>query len=777
MKKSTRKSIVWLLVMTLFVITFNVMPIMAGTPRSALEVGEYVKYGTYEEKDILWKVVEKDERGILLYQDKLIKDGEYEEEWIYNRNWKNDKNWKYDKPDNFNRIRQFSDIQSLSEKDNFFIGMLTGFYIHADSIVFKTGEGTRENPYTLYTEWKETPVIKANGNKVTLSHVELIGTQSAWENLPNIHVDHAPQNITNIAYDATNKVLTYELGQAIKQNQRVDFSYTLSDNATSALAKAGEKLVLKQVTMQVANETIDYRPQPVVITKGLQDEWVKAGEKKQLTVTAKGEGQLTFNWYRNDGQIQTEYKDSYNQEVNSSYTINPVKVDDIGIYRVEVIGTSGKAETKGQINVTNQQYKVQTTVYPANSGNVTNNSPLQNGVYNVNDMATLTAHPTSRYYFVNWTENGKEVSRDRAYTFKVTKDRNLVANFRWDEPEYIPQYRIHIAVTPDEGGTIRGDYTYNKGEHVTVKAKPNEGYIFDSWTEDGEVVSRNEEYSFTVKEERWLKANFEEEEKGFKEQWKDLSDKKQEAVEKNFEEYLPYTTLDEELTIEQLDKLTKGYFTRDGLREVSKDIDLLQDVGIDLDWEKIKLKKVSYVDFKDLPTRHWAYDNITRLAKKGIVTGYPDETFKPNQPLTVADTFTFLDRVLLINEEVEVKQPRSFVERYIEEEKSWSFPHVASIASKLDDDTIKTIGKMGDQYVSRELLAQVLYEVTDGDLRKTEPLVNFTDTRYCDYKDGINYCIRTGLLEGTSASTMEPYKPVTRAEMMTILQRLDDALN
>lgn len=59
--------------------------------------------------------------------------------------------------------------------------------------------------------------------------------------------------------------------------------------------------------------------------------------------------------------------------------------------------------------------------------------------YEIN--TTVKATPAEGYYFINWTENGREVSRDREYTFKVTEDRFLTANFAAEEyppPEIIP---------------------------------------------------------------------------------------------------------------------------------------------------------------------------------------------------------------------------------------------------------------------------------------------------------------------------------------------------
>ena len=51
------------------------------------------------------------------------------------------------------------------------------------------------------------------------------------------------------------------------------------------------------------------------------------------------------------------------------------------------------------------------------------------GTYMVNTTATLTATPYSGYTFVSWTENDEIVSTDAEYSFTVTGDRSLVANF------------------------------------------------------------------------------------------------------------------------------------------------------------------------------------------------------------------------------------------------------------------------------------------------------------------------------------------------------------
>jgi hypothetical protein len=56
-----------------------------------------------------------------------------------------------------------------------------------------------------------------------------------------------------------------------------------------------------------------------------------------------------------------------------------------------------------------------------------------NGNFNHGETCVVTATPNTDYYFVKWTENGTVVSTDANYTFTVTSDRDLVANFS-DQP-------------------------------------------------------------------------------------------------------------------------------------------------------------------------------------------------------------------------------------------------------------------------------------------------------------------------------------------------------
>ena len=135
------------------------------------------------------------------------------------------------------------------------------------------------------------------------------------------------------------------------------------------------------------------------------------------------------------------------------------------------------------------------------------------GTYNYYAMCTLVATPATGYHFVNWTENGTEVSASATYEFMVTEDRALVANFELDThvitlsvadvTENIP------AAAPSVPGTVTGDGTYNYYATCTLVATPATGYHFVNWTVNGTEVSASATYEFMVEGDRALVANFE----------------------------------------------------------------------------------------------------------------------------------------------------------------------------------------------------------------------------------------------------------------------------
>ena len=117
------------------------------------------------------------------------------------------------------------------------------------------------------------------------------------------------------------------------------------------------------------------------------------------------------------------------------------------------------------------------------------------------DQCTVTATPASGYAFVNWTVGGSAVATSASYTFTVSTNITLTANF-------VRRYTITASANPTSGGTVTGGGTFNSGASCTLTATPAAGYVFTNWTSGSTVVSTNATYTFTVSSNRSLKANF-----------------------------------------------------------------------------------------------------------------------------------------------------------------------------------------------------------------------------------------------------------------------------
>ena len=139
---------------------------------------------------------------------------------------------------------------------------------------------------------------------------------------------------------------------------------------------------------------------------------------------------------------------------------------------------------------------ITTSSLPANGG-----STGGDGEYALGANATVSATPNPGYKFSKWLENDQIVSTTPNYTFTISANRSLVAKFK-------PVYSIAVSADPANGGEVEADPFYESGELAVLKAKPNTGWAFVNWTQNGLPVSDDEIYSFNVTANRELIGHF-----------------------------------------------------------------------------------------------------------------------------------------------------------------------------------------------------------------------------------------------------------------------------
>ena len=117
------------------------------------------------------------------------------------------------------------------------------------------------------------------------------------------------------------------------------------------------------------------------------------------------------------------------------------------------------------------------------------------GKYLAGRSVTVTPGTVSGKSFTEWQIGGEQVSTDSSYTFTPSGNVTLTAVFKDN---------YTLTVTNGTGGG-----TYVDGTEVTVEANTISGKTFREWTVDGEVVSTDSSYSFTLEEDVSIMAEYE----------------------------------------------------------------------------------------------------------------------------------------------------------------------------------------------------------------------------------------------------------------------------
>ena len=162
-----------------------------------------------------------------------------------------------------------------------------------------------------------------------------------------------------------------------------------------------------------------------------------------------------------------------------SFTIKPTVTVGSNV-TLHYTAVNGSNTWEGDLTVTaNQVYTVSVASNNTNYGTVSGG-----GQYNYNQSCTVTATPADGYMFTNWTSNGSVASTDAAYTFNVTANVDLVANFAagvmigsgTETNDYLPSYnyykyalteQIYTSAELGGAGSITSIAFYNGGAAKT----------------------------------------------------------------------------------------------------------------------------------------------------------------------------------------------------------------------------------------------------------------------------------------------------------------------
>ena len=177
--------------------------------------------------------------------------------------------------------------------------------------------------------------------------------------------------------------------------------------------------------------------------------------------------------------------------------------------------------------------------------------------------------------------------------------------------------------------------------------------------------------------------------------------------------------------------------------------------------------------FKDMQN-HWAQKDVEYLANEGLISGVADGVFDPEANITRAEYITILDRAMGYT----VSSGESYADVA---QDMWYAPFVATAKTNgLLNGLPTQDGFKPEQPITREEMALFTYNAIKA-TKKNDQWVSSLPTAWESFtdketvsdwaKESLQYLIQTGIIKGTSDTTVSPAENATRAQGAVVLKR------
>lgn len=177
--------------------------------------------------------------------------------------------------------------------------------------------------------------------------------------------------------------------------------------------------------------------------------------------------------------------------------------------------------------------------------------------------------------------------------------------------------------------------------------------------------------------------------------------------------------------------------------------------------------------FRDMKN-HWADIAVGKLVELGILDGYEDGTFKPDNTITRAE-FSKIIRTAL---KLELVEGNSFSDT----ENHWAENEIYTLVQKGIIDKSEYINFEPDKPITRIEMAKMIVRAVGADEQARNIAgirVGFTDDNEIPSRDRgyIYIASKNGIIKGYPDKTFKPYGQATRAEASQMIVNMFDALD
>jgi len=184
---------------------------------------------------------------------------------------------------------------------------------------------------------------------------------------------------------------------------------------------------------------------------------------------------------------------------------------------------------------------------------------------------------------------------------------------------------------------------------------------------------------------------------------------------------------------------------------------------------------VAQEGFSDVPTNHWAYEAIMSLVKKGILSGYPDGTFRPDDPLKRSDTAVILSKVFGLDLSNPDKPSYSDIA-----EDSWVYGYAETIEkTKLMTESINdrrfrpndSLLRIEFVPIAVRALGMKYFADSLNEESKSKTLMDFSDASQVPIwaRGYLTIAIKSTIVSGYPDGTFRPRNAIKRSEIAVLL--------
>ncbi len=196
------------------------------------------------------------------------------------------------------------------------------------------------------------------------------------------------------------------------------------------------------------------------------------------------------------------------------------------------------------------------------------------------------------------------------------------------------------------------------------------------------------------------------------------------------------------------------------------------------------ITNTSFAEFSDVPSTHWGYEAIEKMQSDGILSGYVDGTFRPNNNINLAEFATIFTKIFELPKDSESNYfsevpTTHWAKSSIEAVRKYINPYYDSIGEAMGFDGYSYMdGITGDLEMTREAFVYAvskIYGYDENGYSLGEEKSLFADYDEILFPKETVLAYKNGVISGeviNGLTYIRPTRHITRAEASAIFRNL-----